>query len=520
MSNLTGTRSVTVGREFYKKELAVYGQWREAFARELFQNSLDAKASRIDVTFEDLEGFGRVTFTDEGEGMSLATLTSVYFSLGATTKQGTDTLGGFGRARLITCFAQLNYTIRTGNLLVEGSGGEYSISEVSDFQSGCVFTIDLIDADTDRIKNAFRELLRQSSLRIPVTLDGRPAPTRTMPARANRVMRDDNGNAWAQVYATTDRYGEMLVRVHGLVMFRRWLSGNEDVVLELTLARSREVLSASRDQLRAEYGDQIDRFVADLAGNRRKALAPADVPLEVHVGGGGFMATDSKVISDDEAVAEPEDHAQSGTDDVDNVVAKPVTGGGVTLRPANVAAFTNFGQATLAIGSDWTPAPRNNVGFDVFMIADSSDARVKKLARAWDPTGWDERTGKRRRALLMAWKEAISIGLDALVAYNKDLGRVMWTVGWVFDSGTHALHRSQGEGHVLALNPVDETGATRFHTSQRNSRQRLLALALHEVAHVVIDTHDERFAGLLTELMATVDQVDADRRIRAASSTT
>jgi hypothetical protein len=100
--------------------------------------------------------------------------------------------------------------------------------------------------------------------------------------------------------------------------------------------------------------------------------------------------------------------------------------------------------------------------------------------------------------LLFAWKAAVEAALDALMAIRPDMS-VLWTVGWTFDeepeqptADTLAAHVSAGDGHVLALNPVTADGTMRYQVSKRESRQALLAAALHEVAHVEIDGHGQR----------------------------
>jgi hypothetical protein len=512
--------TVTVPAEFFRGELRVYGDWREAFARELLQNATDAAPSRIDITLEDVDGHGRVTFTDDGHGMSRDVLENVFFALGKTTKTGPGDIGGFGRARIIICFAQTRYTLRTGHLLVEGCGGEYSITEVAEYQKGCKFVIDLLDDDCSRIRNAFRNLLEKCTLKIPVRIDGQLASGHHMPARATRIMRDKSQAPWAKAYVTPG-WGQLMVRVHGLVMFTKWLSGNDSVILELEPARSREVLSASRDTLHTVYGDQLDHFISDLTRNRKAALRPAAEPLDLRVGGGGFMATDAYTTNEVEVSEQTGGHAnESGTERGDRGGLR------VALQPGNAAAVENAVAAyarprnvgMLDLEMPEVPRGAKPVGFDVYLMADANDARVRKLARSWDPSTWDTTTGKRRRALLLAWKAAVGHAMDVLIKQRPSLGRVMWTVGWTFDTDVEAVHRSAGDGHILALNPVTATGTTAYQLSRRASRQKLLAIALHEVAHVVVDGHDEAFAGLLTDLFAAVDMAAADRVIREAAS--
>src|SRR5690606_26097931 len=92
-----------------------------------------------------------VRFRDYGTGMSRRVLEEVFFALGETTKNGTDSIGGFGRARIITCFAQRAYRIRTRNLLVHGNAGEYRVEEVTDPVEGTEFVIDTIDDDPSEL---------------------------------------------------------------------------------------------------------------------------------------------------------------------------------------------------------------------------------------------------------------------------------------------------------------------------------------------------------------------------------
>ena len=519
--------TITVPADFFRGELRVYSDWREALARELLQNATDANPSRIDVTLEDVDADefgparGRVTFSDDGHGMSRDVLENVFFALGKTTKTGEGSIGGFGRARIIICFAQLGYRIETGNLIAQGVGGTYTIRESEHYVRGTRFVIDLIDQDVSRVRYAFLRVLETSTVKVPLLLNGTAAPSRNMPARATRILRDENDRGWGRLYVEPNGSSRVLVRVHGLTMFTRWLYGSvdDDIVLELDPAMSREVLSASRDSLHTTYGDQLDQFISDLDRNRRAALRPPAAPLDLRVGGGGFLATDAFVIN-------VNDVNDSVDTDSDEDRLDSASGTRVRVTPANEAAFTNHvnrpaardGQLDLLDFTVEEPAVPA-LGFDVYLMADSADAHIRRLAKMWDPTGWDATTGTRRRSLLMTWKAAVGYSLDLLVATRPSTGRVLWTVGWTFDQDVLAMHRTAGDGHILALNPVTKTGKARFHLSQRASRQELLAIALHEAAHVVCDGHDETFAAVLTDLFAKVDPAAADRVMRAAAAT-
>jgi hypothetical protein len=60
--------------------------------------------------------------------MTYDVLDDVYFAIGHTTKTADDgSVGGFGRARLMTCFSQDRYSILTKDNFVVGEGGDFDI---------------------------------------------------------------------------------------------------------------------------------------------------------------------------------------------------------------------------------------------------------------------------------------------------------------------------------------------------------------------------------------------------------
>ncbi|MGY3582263.1 hypothetical protein ACVIGB_000812 [Bradyrhizobium sp. USDA 4341] len=131
-------RLVVPDKSFFVKERAsLYNQWLISWWRENMQNSVDAgaKTIRIDISDAPAKGsFGReptpdrvtrVVFSDDGVGMDEATIDNVFFRMGATTKDDETSVGGFGRARIMTCFSQVRYSIETRDRYVEGDGPEY-----------------------------------------------------------------------------------------------------------------------------------------------------------------------------------------------------------------------------------------------------------------------------------------------------------------------------------------------------------------------------------------------------------
>lgn len=95
-----------------------YNDFTIAFWRELFQNSVDAGATDISIDIEERqprryggpdapEKVTNVCFLDNGHGMTAQVLNDVYFKMGRSTKKDDGgSIGGFGRARIMTCFSQ------------------------------------------------------------------------------------------------------------------------------------------------------------------------------------------------------------------------------------------------------------------------------------------------------------------------------------------------------------------------------------------------------------------------------
>ncbi len=136
-------RKVSFGQHFFLRERDQnYGSWMIAWWREQFQNSVDAGAKNIRIylkngtargAFDEYRGDDpktvvRIVFADDGCGMSCQVLENVYFSVGNSTKVGEDgKVGGFGRARMMTCFSQDRYSILTKNNFVMGKGDDFDV---------------------------------------------------------------------------------------------------------------------------------------------------------------------------------------------------------------------------------------------------------------------------------------------------------------------------------------------------------------------------------------------------------
>jgi hypothetical protein len=499
--------TVSIPPEFFRSELRLYRDWREAMVRELLQNSVDAGAEHISLEVESVGGRCQVVITDDGQGMDRHTLEEVFFALGRTTKTGPDTVGGFGRARVITCFAQERYEIRTGHLHVTGSGGDYHLGETVDVVPGCQFRITLIDNNLEETLQAVRSTIARSTVGARVTLNGESLRVTTLPSRAVRILRDCDGKSWAKVYLLQDRVGELRVHVGGVPMFSRYLPGWDDVLVEIPTARGREVLAANRDQLAAGFSESLDRFVDNLTRNRRQALRDPATAIEECLTGDGFRLTEATNKTGVPLEAGSGEQGSRRETRIASSDAALAGGHGCTDATSGDESVVNGGGELLP--TEAKPLGRANF----YLSVPNPGKGTAALLRQWDPRRWDDNSAGGRRRLLAAWEEASAIAVEGLLEVHPELGAVPWATGWVLDSEIRAAHRRVETGHVLFLNPVR---GRRWSLGQHQDRRDILARALHEAAHIVCDGHDEEYAGILTELYAVVDPRQADQRLTVA----
>jgi len=166
---------------------------------------------------------------------------------------------------------------------------------------------------------------------------------------------------------------------------------------------------------------------------------------------------------------------------------------------------------------------------DIVVHVENSNPTIRAAIRRNDPRNWDVETGKGRqpRALLVAWTEACGVAVETLMKVRPSVKDFDWTSGWCYDTAkqtdqgdryrdavTEALCVSEDGKHAFLVNPVTEDGRLAFSPSDAGDRQKLIALAMHEVAHVVESWHNETYAGVLTDLLKSYDFKEANRRMR------
>ena len=530
---------ITIGSRFFRNEARSYSNPALGLWRELIQNSVDNGASKINITTKMTDGYRdivTVTFADNGTGMSREVLEQVYFCLGETTKGGDGDIGGFGRARLLTCFAQEAYTIRTQNVNVYGSGSEYEIEDTTEFHNGCSFEIEVhlptMKAtphwNSDEVDGRLLEALHgylskcQFSSAVDVTING----IRFTDYLMRRAKRGDLSFGTIHVVKKPNRNGGMVyVRVRGALMFEKNLYGsNALVIVEIDPALSRDVLVSNRDSLNYKYDEELDALIQALAVNTLSGLNESK--SETIISAGGYrvvtkrdlsLKSRKKEVPVEDTVIETSVGSLDGkvSDDIIDAindtgtdrgqhtdVPRPrMTSGGGTMV---IERSTGTMVAPVSVPSGMTFAPsapiptgervqvsvveveeteEDPLTQGMYFILDSTDAKVRAAARKWQQRYLVSKgPGRNRRKLFAQWVVACEWAISAFEDLEGGV-IVAWAPGVYFKDTAMAGHQegTNPNSHAFMFNPLDEKGRLCYELDSIEDHADLLASAAHEV---------------------------------------
>jgi len=513
--------SITVPAEFFKKERnTIYSGWRGAFWRELFQNSVDAGCDNINITMDDNGSFIKVTFEDDGCGMSREVLDDVYFSLGKSSKDASTSTGGFGRARILTCFSMEYYKLWSHDYMVTGKGAEYSVRKQRKSIVGCKLEIGVDESTENDMMVALSSYLKRSNLPCTVTINGEKNKDSVNKGKFIRNLIVD-GTIFADVYADDNSSisNRINVRVNGTMMFDKYISNNSYVVVELDVNNSREILTASRDNLHGKYNAELDRFINELNVNTNSSTRPVRDKIKTLVEAGGMIISERLFGSNRHGTdAKSSDRISIDVHEI-NAIGNHSTERNIIDE--NVAAFRKPDWGTEDVVEKdidkFYPIP------SVVTYIDSTNENTIKSAEKWKPVNWEwymdggtvrwEKGGKEFR-VLQAWKICCEHAVECLLNSDKISGGVSWSIGWYFDDfGTQAASDEHEAGTFLLIRPTDDFGKTKFKTSDRASMKEMMAIAKHEVAHIKEGFHNESFSTAHTMIDILYDEWSVYKKI-------
>jgi hypothetical protein len=486
---------------FLKSALRDYSSPFRALIRELLQNSRDAKATQVDITYDGVT----LTCSDDGHGMTRDVIENKLMALGESTKGDGET-GGFGIAKILLFLAHPSYTIRTGNLIVRGQGGEYSIEEHEDSIKGVCVTIQLAKeirphtpgTDVSELtKDIIRET-RLSNLKMKVNVNGIVSPSNL---RAGRRVADLGSGV--TIHRTKLDKGQShsyaLVRVRGLHMFHLYVGpSNYYYVVELS-GYSKEILTSNRDGFRNGWDTRINKTCQALVSNSQLAIESKQYNFR------GRSAYQSSAFSFEPAVKKLNallkshlEEAGEATEDTDpdsndSPVAKEAVMQAVTATLSQERLAPEVMQALMSRASEIINAGR----FDEIKLDKHYNVYTqgfRKLPKAWEP----ESLNDWKKELLALWSAIV--GRTLVLAGHKN---AEFEVGFAVyhekeEDRALAMYAKHSGKHIFYLNPKrygDETMLPIFNKKRRAELILwLMNLAAHEVTHFLGNMgHNEDF---------------------------
>ena len=459
------------GEYFLKMAKADYRNYRQALWREIYQNSIDAGASEIQVSFNKEEQ--SMTVMDNGCGMDVGTLVDKLLALGGT-KKAEGSVGAFGKAKELELFSWKGYMLHTHNLLLMGSGDDYSITETEDNVDGTSITLYIQEnEDFGDLCSFAEDVAKKIETNCKIYVEGNPIDCKRQKGEFRKSL--DVGDVYVNDNLPSNYYAQ--VRMNGIWMFEQYVGSDiPHVTLELS-EDSIKAMTSNRDGLKNNALNEAQQFFLKLAADRKSALFPDKVQITLHAKGS--------------------DGEQIHVSDQDMDFMKARFSG--SSREEFLAAFAKFISIQNEDGDEKLNRMRING-------TDHNYDRLKYFGFRWDTVHKFEKgqekhakdfidgsAAKARRAktLLTMWGENLKQVLLDIETYTR------FTVGFNWNENQQSsLVKEDGKlyfylnPNILAKYPL---------TNKKELARKLRLLATHEIIHLDREYHDEYFMQMMED---------------------
>lgn len=257
---------IKIGPEYFKNIKRDYSNWEFAVIRELCQNSIDCGSNTITIKTTDIgNDTFEMVFSNDGPPMAMEVITEKLLSLGSTTKDGVGDVGGFGIAKSLIYFCHDNYTIETGNIVVSGIGGNYSIkTDDQAYFDGTRSTITIRGTEESCFVEEIKKFASFCNWNGKFVLNG--VELNTDLKQSGRFVESEIGMISVEKNANNCFSGLSIVRVHGIPMFIQRMPCRDLMIVELS--GSYGYLQSSRDCLSYPNSVKYNEFVSNLINGR------------------------------------------------------------------------------------------------------------------------------------------------------------------------------------------------------------------------------------------------------------
>lgn len=289
-------QQVKVNDDDLIKEIQAYSTWKTAWWREAIQNSVDARATHIQLYAKEIEGDPEgnwlVSCQDNGTGMTPEIIINKFLTRFGSTKVGQGSTGGFGEAKKLLLFTWKKWRIFSQNAVIEGGGEIFRGKTAGSYLSGTRIESVQPAAEHTTLAHAIEFASRCYLPNTRLTyIDNEGRSQRIMPNKKADIsgLTPIRETETIRIYFVKNKRGEeyksrsVWVRVHSaslgtsLFMFDKPLANETDgqVIVEI-IGRSVDILTSNRDGFRnyTQAREIVDAFIQELAKDPKSAVKP------------------------------------------------------------------------------------------------------------------------------------------------------------------------------------------------------------------------------------------------------
>jgi len=497
--------TVKIGPSFFKKELLEYSNWVTGYVREALQNCIDAKGStKAEFTIIDqLDGTVKIIFSNNGATMDENTIINKLLALGESGKTNDNSnVGGFGKAKTLLYFSHNSYTIRSGNNLIIGTGGDYTLTNEKEFYNGTISEVIIPNCsgkDFYKAISEFTNLCQWSNGTVEINYNG-SIELANCSLRKGSFRKD---LSFGKLYTNKSFRNKLIFRINGIPMFQKWVNFEGCVIVEST-KNSLEVMTSNRDNLKWNYQEEIEAVIDAFTTNRSSILR--DKPV-IEVFGDTYIEAGVEVemkidVEESPNIDTPEQNHQNIFNSQLQVQDHNV--GSIYINKENCEQKNlkqiSFNDATIIVQktatTDLTTPEQTTKSYQNkrqvrFMIFNDSGMKLPEYAKPIT-------MGAHFKKLSEIWTK-ILVKLHELHGIKAIFG-IGFTIG-----SAEAQYISHQEMKYYLINPFNIINASNTKCLKKKfnfitNKEKIIMLAVHEYTHSFVESHNETYAIMLTEI--------------------
>lgn len=461
--------TVSIPSDFFLREARQeYYDVQTRLVQELLQNSIDAGATIIRLTFDAL-GY---KCEDNGRGMTRDRMISALLTMGGSVKEAGST-GGFGAAKKLLLFAHKTFAIHSNDTFVSGAGLSYRFVENLGTRVGTeIGAVWSNAADFDRVENKAKQLLSKCNFnnRCKIYING-VLFTDYVYARHSKTVE-----GIGEVFANkTQSRGdnEIFVLHNGLFMFSRYVSDLNRKVVVMVSGPSVDTFTQNRDGFKGDLRQKFDDLVTEMTIDKRSVVKPKPRKF-ILKGTDAFISFVSKKFTISPGIQAAINSVRLSGGDFSPVSFAEAVAQKVEASPVSYAEkVTAAAMATYVRNND--SKVQTDFHFD---LADSTFRKV--------PDKFVPNAGKPKyTSLAQTWKVCVREVLKAN-GINQN-----FVIGFTFSSQAVATYQRKDGVVCYLINPLSDEIDT---GTKEEKTMKLLTTAVHEVVHSKgCQYHDEDF---------------------------